>query len=59
MEVNDNNNLTNDNNFTTTDVTSILKTDSNITVDYSLNNELKLNQNSDITSLTYSQTKDK
>ena len=48
-----------DNNFNSSDVSSILPTNSNITSDYSLSNELKLTQSNDITSLTYSQTKKK
>ena len=46
-----------DNNFTASDVSSILKSDNLISNDYKLDSELQLNQNTDITSLTYNQTK--
>ena len=46
-------------NFTTSEVSSILKSDNLISNDYKLNTELKLNQNADITSLSYSYSQKK
>ena len=48
-----------DNNFSTSDISSILKSDNLISNDYSLKNELQLNKRKDITSLTYSQSENK
>ena len=51
--------LEGDDNFTTADVSTLLNTDSNTNVDYSLKSELKLNQNVDTISVTSNLAKNK